>query len=268
MTDIDAELNFEFTEEWRAAFDSIPALLARIPGLIDAALPFEPVIPASGSMLASDDAALGVYAASQLVGTCISAAIDCLDAIHTLMVEEDGGTHLHTFAQYPLLRTVLEASAQALWVLGPDGQQERIIRNLRLRATEFKHDAALAEPFIGKKSFPDALAPYKNKQVEYSTVVQQGLSGLGAEDAGKAALSAWRLMSGFTHAYSGRFAMFSTHIPVDASTRVGVSAAAIADGRPLDLAMANPQIIAGTLQTVLDTFEVMIHMVGKRVASV
>ena len=140
MSEGDIGLNLEFSKDEQAAFDSIPTLLARIPDLVASAKQFGPLVQASGSLLAADDATLGEYPASEIVETCIVAAIDCLAAIHTLMVDEDGGTQLHAFAQYPLLRTVLEASAQALWVLGPDDQQERIIRNLRLRATEFKHN--------------------------------------------------------------------------------------------------------------------------------
>ncbi len=271
------DIGFGLSAEEVNAWDQIGEMLDRFPDLLDSARRFEPLVSASGSSLASDDAELGEYPASQLVATCLASGVDCLGALDTLMVEEDGGLRLYIFAQYPLLRAVLEASAQALWLLGPDGQTERITRNLRLRATEFKHDAALFEPFIGKKkTLPHALAPYKNKQVDYATVVQQGIAGALDDDAGAHALSVWRMVSGFTHAYTRRFTMFSTRIPFDAveDYRQPLSGAeqnagadeSPADGPAVSITAPNAQIVWAALQTAVIAFETMLQLVEERSA--
>lgn len=238
-------------DEW-AATSEIAALLARIPELLEASSPFEPLAPQPGSVLASDDAALGDYPTSGLVQTCLASAVDCLDAIDVLMVDEEGGVRLYTFAQYPLLRSVIEASAQVLWLLRPDDQAVRIERNLRVRATEHLQDAELYKPFIGRKPLPEVLTKFKNKQIGYAEIVRDGVAD--ADETGSRAEWVWRFVSGFTHSYTGRFRLHSIRVPMGTD----------AEGRGITAAMPSARMIATSLAMAIQLYESALELIALR----
>ncbi|GAB3030944.1 hypothetical protein GCM10027052_04170 [Parafrigoribacterium mesophilum] len=241
-------------DEW-AAHQEITALLARIPELLEASSPFEPLAPRPGSVLASDDAVLGDYPASGLVQTCLASAVDCLDAVEALMVDEDGGVRLYTFAQYPLLRSVIEASAQAIWLLRPDDQAVRIERNLRVRATEHLQDAELYKSFIGKKALPASLEKFKNKQIGYAEIVRNGANDV--DGTGSRAELVWRLISGFTHPYARRSTVHSIRVPMGTD----------AEGRGISASIPSARTVAIALSTAIQMHESMLELVACREAT-
>lgn len=94
------------------------------------------------SELASDDALTSPLHTSHLVTYTQSVAIDNLKALRALILDGDGLT-LYQVAQYPLLRSAIEASAEVIWLLGPNDQRERVRRLLVARASEFTYDRRL-----------------------------------------------------------------------------------------------------------------------------
>jgi hypothetical protein len=99
--------------------------------------------PEPGSDLAGDDAATAWMYSSHLVKTALTMASDNLRAVTEMLLP---GDHLVVplYAHYPVLRSVLEAAALAKWLLAPAEREERIVRALRARATDAKHDLELA----------------------------------------------------------------------------------------------------------------------------
>lgn len=256
------------------AVRQIDAVLAKIPEQLAAYLAIEPVRPRPGSTIAGDDVCLDPFPASALVATCLASAADCLDAIQVLMRNEYDDPHLWAFAQYPLLRSALEASAQALWLLAPDDEHERVVRNLRVRATESGQDATLfalvdahevkaASATVGKEQ--EALLAKiatRNavrrgeyaKPISYSEIVREGCASVGGDGAQE--LAVWRLMSGFAHSCSSRSEMFSTRIPLlVGSEPTGTSAI-----------MANPAIVLLALTTAQLAFTNAVALTRERAA--
>jgi hypothetical protein len=186
------------------------------------------------------------------VETCLASAVDCLGALETLMTDGDDGVRLYTFAQYPLLRSALEATAQVLWLLRPDDQTVRIERNLRVRATEHLQDAELYERFITKKVLPEVLRPYKNKQIGYAEIVRDGADD--SDETGSQAEWVWRFVSGLTHPYAGRFHLHSINVPMGQH----------ADGGDLSARLPSARMIALALSTVLLLTKSMLDLVAHR----
>ncbi|MHA6668978.1 hypothetical protein ACX3O0_08920 [Homoserinimonas sp. A447] len=226
--------DYEPSRDEQDAANSISKLLAKLPDQIEDYAKLAPLKPGLGSELAEDDAVLAPLPASQLVETCLVAAADCLMAIELLLVEDDG-IFLYSFAQYPLLRAVIEASTQVLWLLGPDDRRLRVIRNLRARHAESRHDEVLygAIPGVparldelGKKradaeraaraAIADrldiALKEYEKVQLSYSEIVRDGARHTG-DDIGHT-VTVWRLISGLAHPYTSRFNSHSIHHPL------------------------------------------------------
>lgn len=98
----------------------------------------------STSQLGLDDAATAPHQLSHYVSMALNMATDNMRAVHAMLVPED---HLLVplYAHYPVLRSILEASAVAKWILEPENRVERITRLLRARVFDIRQDAELSK---------------------------------------------------------------------------------------------------------------------------
>lgn len=112
-------------------------MLEMFPSLIGA-----PPAISDGSRMAADQTATASLQITMATacGHYLAASAECLVAVHELMVSEDGEVVLLRFALYPLLRSVIEACAQTVWILGPDHQRERIVRLLQVLKGDLDYD--------------------------------------------------------------------------------------------------------------------------------
>ena len=99
----------------------------------------------AASELGVDDAATTPTDLSHMVTYCQNVAIDNLRSLRLLLYpSEEAGIFLPQFGAYPLIRAVIESSAQAVWLLHPDESDERIARTLRARRSEVKYELDLS----------------------------------------------------------------------------------------------------------------------------
>lgn len=96
----------------------------------------------AGSTLAGDDAATAPFQTSHTVVTSLVMATENIRALHRLLLD-DGRLIVPMYAHYPVIRSVLEASSLAKWILEPESRSERILRSLRARAEDIKQDRSL-----------------------------------------------------------------------------------------------------------------------------
>ncbi len=98
-------------------------------------------LAASGSELDADDRALGAHQTSHLVGHCLSVSLDALQTARLILHDEGtDGLRVPLMGQYPVLRTSIESTSLAIWLLAPDDQTERLRRSLSARMDEIHHD--------------------------------------------------------------------------------------------------------------------------------
>ncbi|WP_407791883.1 hypothetical protein ACR5MH_1045 (plasmid) [Streptomyces sp. L7] len=98
-------------------------------------------LAAPGSALEADDRMLGGHQTSHLVGHCLSVSLDALQTARLILRDETtGGLRVPLMGQYPVLRTAIESTALAIWLLAPDDQSERLRRSLSARMDEIHHD--------------------------------------------------------------------------------------------------------------------------------
>ncbi|WP_430781230.1 hypothetical protein [Actinoplanes sp. G11-F43] len=75
------------------------------------------------------------YENSHAVWNALSHGVDHLHALRSQVRE---GRAIHNYAPYTLLRTAIENSAAAVWLLAPSSRPERITRRLRYASTDIK----------------------------------------------------------------------------------------------------------------------------------
>ena len=92
-----------------------------------------PVSPRSS--LAGDDSKSDPYQVSHCVRMCLTAGVDHLHAVKTLIVDQQ---LLHVAAPFSLSRGALENFAAAFWILHPINRNDRIERTLRWHVKNFK----------------------------------------------------------------------------------------------------------------------------------
>ncbi|MBW9205325.1 hypothetical protein KV097_05155 [Mumia sp. zg.B17] len=109
---------------------------------------------ASGSSLSADDITSGPYATSQTLRRCLTAGIDHLHAVKTLVVDADAP---HSAATWSLAHGALENLATAYWILGPASRDDRIERTLRWHAQDIA-DSEAATRHLRLPSLPPAEA--------------------------------------------------------------------------------------------------------------
>jgi hypothetical protein len=119
-----------------------------------------PDIAQPGSELADDDRATAPFHTSHLVHYALNVASDALRT--TLVLMDDGADiRVPIIGLYPLLRTVIEGSALATWLVAPVDRDERVKRTLDTRLSDVLHDdkavivAATIEPSDGARDRSD-----------------------------------------------------------------------------------------------------------------
>jgi hypothetical protein len=268
---VSATSGWNLSEDHVGSLKQIDAALDTFPDQITGYRQIEPVRGQPGSSLASDDLLLHPFPASALIATGLASAADCLDAVQVL-IGEGAQPNLWAFAQYPLLRSALEASAQVLWLLGSEDEHERMVRNLRVRATEIGQDAtlfALVDDAVAK-SLAASTAQTQNaelariasrngidpreyaKQIGYAEIVREGCDAARLDGARASAV--WRLISGFSHSYTSRSRSFSTlHSLGSVDDAAGVSALT-----------TDPKIVLLALTTTVGAFTAAVELASSR----
>jgi hypothetical protein len=167
-----------------------------------------------GSRLDADDRLTAPYQISHSIAISIGCARDHLHALRTLVVD---GNALHMAAPFTLTRAALENAAQALWLLTPAEQAQRVTRRLQMcvRDARERHEAGLllGEP-RGDADLQERLARFAELAQAAGLdpgVIRKRAPGWGrmvrdaAEPAGLAGErieALWRLGSGFAHGQS------------------------------------------------------------------
>ena len=228
-------------EELQSHMD-IKMLLDRIPRFVSQAEKLSKTSSTSGSELDVDDSVTNPIQLSHLVTYCQLVAIDNLRAVREIL-NPDGGDVV-TFpivAVYPLLRSVMESSSLALWILESDDQSTRVTRLLRARATDIVFDDQLTGIVLGplpttgraersewNKATREAAAAKKRRRGYIQAIadelgvpmveIDQGTPGFGELNGLAAARSGipeemgravWHYISGLTHPSPSRGASAS-----------------------------------------------------------
>lgn len=158
------------------------------------------------SALAADDLAAKGYGPSVLARQFIANAVDHEFAIETIVVSG----HIGNSALWALMRCLLEAMAQAAWVLMPVRRDDRVAHALMLSY----HDYEMAEKYhrtVGLGAYSTTGQPYllelaERRKIDPSKVKR--FPGLGriVDDAGQAigltpadALARWQEASAYSH---------------------------------------------------------------------
>jgi hypothetical protein len=193
------------SEQIQAKWDEMSPLIDKMMERVGTPGEF-PVSPKSN--LADDDSASDPYQVSHVIRHCLTAGVDHLHAVKTL-VRESG--LLHVAAPATVSRGALETLATAYWILDPASRGVRIERSLRWHAKNIKDgDTARVEAGLtGGKSREDRL-----KKVQavadargITAKVTNGYTSTEAlqwadDNPGKprmGLLFPWRLCSGFAH---------------------------------------------------------------------
>lgn len=185
------------------------------------------------SVLAADDAATNPYQIGHLVGYCLMQAEDALHAIVGLVRSEEGYISLPVLALYPLIRSVIESSAQALWLMGPDSRKHRVTRLLQSRHDEFKYEKSLMQSvldgmpqdtpqarsavqrearafaqtrrkrnrYLRRIAEANGITPgdYENQFPSWENIVRAGGEVAGWRNRASLAVALWKFASGLTH---------------------------------------------------------------------
>lgn len=163
-----------------------------------------PVAP--GSALAGDDKATKPFNTSHLVQSLLVTSSDHLHALCTLIFEAQA---LHPFATSTMVRSSIEMSGSAAWVLQPKIRDDRVVRTVQLRSAD-ERDRANAMKTWGLE---DAAGTFQRAWVEQKTkslgrtklphvttsAILQDLSDHVSGGQRLNPFSVWQLASGFAH---------------------------------------------------------------------
>ena len=228
-------------QDEQASAERLRLVLERMSMVIDRHSRLAAIQPQARSELASDNNITDPAPLGHLATYAQGVAIDYLKAMGTLLLQDSELT-LYQVAQYPLLRAAIEATAEVVWLLGPDDQRERVRRLLVARASEYVYDRRLVagagaplrgdKPALSKQRAQmrqTAAANHKTNLKMLRTIA--GRAGIADEEfldqdlpwpdfiayAAQHALqpvpevgvTLWRVASGFTHPSSSRSLMLS-----------------------------------------------------------
>lgn len=188
------------------------------------------------SELGDDDRRTSWLHLSHFVASCMGMATDALDSTQKLLMPDGEQLEHRITAHFPLLRSALESSATALWLLRPNTQRDRIVRLLQVRTTDIDYDVPLVKAAarlfadtpegrsMAQRSIRNAVNRRKRHQKRMAEIAQaegirteeysDGAPGYGqiVEEAtnyrdlnGANAGTVWRLISGLTHPSPLRF---------------------------------------------------------------
>jgi hypothetical protein len=163
-----------------------------------------------GSSLAGDDRAANPYQISHATRSALGSSVDHMHAVINLLGEAKA---LHPMAPFTMLRSALESSATALWMLFPDARPERLTRRLRLAVVDARdrHQARAGAGLAGGPTLDEQIREIQgicrrgngNVQIvaardpSVTTILDHADQVLGSHWH---YLTAWRICSGIAHA--------------------------------------------------------------------
>jgi hypothetical protein len=129
-----------------------------------------PSLAPIGSILHSDDSLLGAaLQTSHLVSHCLGLAADAYKTVHAV-VDFEGQLRVPVAGLYPLLRTAMESSALAIWLLQSDDEQERLSRSIGVRWSDVLYDnAALTHSLNGAVEADRVAIARRDKMLRLNT---------------------------------------------------------------------------------------------------
>lgn len=132
-----------------------------------------------GSDLAFDTARSGTYDVGHAAWSGIAVAIDHLHALRELIVKAGS---LHTYAPFSLIRSAMDNASLALWLIGPDDSDERVLRCLRV-ASENVRQSRDARAVLGPRA-PQPPRPDDVRLQEITDIANAlGINSRGAAGA-------------------------------------------------------------------------------------
>lgn len=262
-------------------------MLDAVPDLHRRRLRLYGIRPKTRSQMAVDDAATHPTELSHMVTYCQNMAIDNLRSLRLLLNPSDeAGIFLPQVAMFPMIRSAIESSAQAVWLLQPALSRERTVRTLRARKSEVSFERDLSMLMHGEE--PGDPADLKKAKArarqraatnakswnadlrsiaERSTISQDeyedGLPGYGplvAEAATATQLpprfarSIWQMVSGLTHPSTTRGVSFSRLEELEGST----------DELRVTRMTADPKVVRSGLMVAMSLYTVAEDLLGAR----
>lgn len=99
--------------------------------------------PPPRSVMGVDDRMASPELFSTVAGYTLSVAVDNMKALIALLDRGDDAVTLYQVAQYPLIRSAIEAGAVATWLLGPEDRRTRMLHLLQVATDELTYDSRL-----------------------------------------------------------------------------------------------------------------------------
>ncbi|GAA5036182.1 hypothetical protein GCM10025738_22790 [Microbacterium fluvii] len=196
--------------------------------------------PAPWSQLGADDSVSRWLQVSHQLQTFLGMSADNLRVVRDILLR-DGEMAVPMYGHYPVIRSVIEASALAKWISEPTDQAERLRRSFSARVADLNEDRALHEEAMksaalfggmdtsvlkrGDESFKEGDTKARRlirelcgeQGISWSRV-NQGLPGYATiiravggagEIPGNYAASVWRIISGLSHPSASRATRYS-----------------------------------------------------------
>lgn len=168
-----------------------------------------------GSSLQGDDAATPYESVSDLIASHFAVATDQLHAVK-LAVEsgqEEGHLNILPMAMYTLIRSAVETTGTAIWLLAPSSRDERVLRALQLTYEHRRNlhtiaeemgdteDAGFERMTSRVEQLRDARPGLRGRSVKKLKTVTDRLDGIATlvPELAMPPLTLWRMASGLAH---------------------------------------------------------------------
>lgn len=231
------------------------------------------------SSLRLDDRYLGRWRTGSLHGTAMSASVDALMAVQTILEPVlTGAGDLPMSALYPVLRAALESASLAIYLLEPASRDERLRRSYLVAVEDAKYHDKFQESMGNPNSRQKAVAQeeiraliatrpslgapadFQFTVVSYSDTVIKAEAAITADPAMRpsarmALLAWWKLLSGLSHGKQWAFveAMERSEAVVDV------------ENQSAHMRMTSSvAVVALVTQRAMETLEIALHLYGRR----
>ena len=232
------------------------------------------------STLALDDPYLGQWREGALHRVAISAAVDGLLAVQSIIEgAADGRNDLPMTALYPILRSIIENASLALYLIEAEDRDERLLRSFRsmaddaTRARQYRESRGIAEAqaiyerdiehidaLIAARPMLSALPARRLPLPKYTDSVKDADAFLLADPAldrtsGFKLIAFWQLLSGLSHgrAWAMVEALERSNAVVDPATRTGTVTMT-----------TSVAAVAAIMQGGLELVESVVRLYGRR----
>jgi len=117
--------------------ESLSAILKTLPKIVG----LQPTKIGEGSQMAGDrDAAQDLINLPRLCQHYVHGSIEFIKTLHRILPTKSGRVEIPRYSAYPLIRGVIEHSAQAAWILGGSDRRERFVRLLQAQKSDMIYD--------------------------------------------------------------------------------------------------------------------------------